>query len=66
MWAVCRVRSWGGSRLRSWRINGVVGVDGRAHFAAPGIRAEGVDIFVLGELDRMIESLAKVGEGGGR
>ena len=39
--------------------------DGRANFAAPGIRAEGVDVFVLGELDRLIEDLAEVGEGGG-
>ncbi len=44
---------------------GVVSFDGRAHFLAPGIRAEGVDKFVLGELDRLIEGLAEVGERGG-
>ncbi len=42
-----------------------VSVDGRSDFPAPGIRAEGVDVFVLGELDRLIEGLAEVGEGGG-
>ena len=44
---------------------GVVSDDGRAHFPAPGVRAEGVDKFVLGELDRLIEGLAEVGEGAG-
>ena len=44
---------------------GVVSFDGRAHFLAPAIRAEGVDVFVLGEPDRLIEGLAEVGEGRG-
>src|SRR5216683_4883536 len=44
---------------------GVVGDDGRAHFPAPGIRAEGIDVFVLGQPDRVIEGLAEVGEGRG-
>jgi hypothetical protein len=32
---------------------------------APGIRAEGVDIFVLGEVQSLDERLAEIGEGGG-
>jgi len=32
---------------------------------APGIRAEGVDVFVLGEVQGLDESLAEIGEGGG-
>ena len=31
----------------------------------PGIGAKGVDVFVLGELDGLIQSLAEIGEGGG-
>ena len=32
---------------------------------APGIGAEGVDVFVLGEVQGLHEGLAEVGEGGG-
>jgi len=39
--------------------------EGGGHPVTPGIRAEGVDVLVLGELDGLIQSLAEIGEGGG-
>ena len=39
--------------------------EGRADGAAPGVGAEGVDVFVLGEVDRLDQGLAEIGEGGG-
>jgi hypothetical protein len=39
--------------------------EGGGHPVTPGIGAEGVDVFVLGELDGLIQSLAEIGEGGG-
>jgi len=38
--------------------------EGGGHDVTPGIGAEGVDVFVLGELDGLIQSLAEIGEGG--
>ena len=32
---------------------------------APGVRAVGVDVLVLGEVQGLDESLAEIGEGGG-
>ena len=40
-------------------------VDGVADGLAPGVGAEGVDVFVLGEMDGLGESLRQVGEGAG-
>jgi len=39
--------------------------EGGAHHVTPGIGAEGVDVFVLGELDGLVQGLAEIGEGGG-
>jgi len=39
--------------------------EGGGHHVTPGIGAEGVDVFVLGDLDGLIQSLAEIGEGGG-
>ena len=46
---------------------GAVGVlvDGVADGLAPGVGAEGVDVFVLGEVDGLGESLREVGESAG-
>jgi hypothetical protein len=41
----------------------VVLVDGVADGSAPGVGAEGVDLFVLGEVDGLYESLRQVGDG---
>ena len=46
------------------------GVQGRrskrgADGAAPGVGAEGVDVFVLGEGNGLQQGLAEIGEGGG-
>jgi len=38
---------------------------GGAHGLAPGIRAEGVGVFVLGVLDSLKQDLAEIGESGG-
>jgi len=38
---------------------------GGADGFAPGIGAEGVDVFVLGEVQSLDERLAEIGEGGG-
>jgi len=43
----------------------VVLVDGVADVVAPGVGAEGVGVFVLGEADRLEESLRQVGDGAG-
>jgi hypothetical protein len=43
----------------------MVGGDGRAYVLAPSFGAEGVDIFVLGQLDGMVKGLAEVSECGG-
>ena len=42
-----------------------VAVDGGADGVAPGVGAEGVDVFVLGEVDGLHESLGEVGDGVG-
>src|SRR6266478_872650 len=42
-----------------------VAVDGGADGIAPGVGAEGVDVFVLGEVDGLHESLGQVGDGMG-
>ena len=39
--------------------------EGGTHHVTPGIRAEGVDVLVLGDLDGLNQGLAEVGEGGG-
>ncbi len=38
--------------------------EGGGHDVTPGIGAEGVDVFVLGELDGLVQGLAEIGEGG--
>src|SRR5271168_338660 len=43
----------------------VVAVDGVADGFAPAVGAEGVDVFVLGEVDGLQESLGQVGDGAG-
>jgi hypothetical protein len=43
-----------------------VGVDGIADGFAPAVGAERVDVFVLGDVDRLQESLRQVGDGAGR
>jgi len=43
----------------------VVAVDGIADGLAPAVGAEGVDIFLLGEVDGLQESLGQVGDGAG-
>jgi hypothetical protein len=66
-----RVLGWGTGRLRLRSgvggSGGAVGVlvDGEADGLAPGVGAEGVDVFVLGEMDGLGESLREVGEGAG-
>jgi hypothetical protein len=43
----------------------VVAIDGGADGGAPAFRAEGVDVFVLGEVDGLHESLGQVSDGVG-
>ena len=43
----------------------VVAVDGVADGLAPAVRAESVDVFVLGEVDGLQEGLGQVGDGAG-
>jgi hypothetical protein len=43
----------------------VVGGDGIADGFAPAVRAEGVDVFLLGNVDGLHESLGQVGDGVG-
>jgi hypothetical protein len=43
----------------------VVGVDRVADGFAPAVRAERVDVFVLGDVDGLHESLGQVGDGMG-
>src|SRR6266851_9279613 len=69
---------WGGGRVRASRSSrrgrfGLLGggreevvvvvVDGVADGLAPGVGAESVDVFVLGEVDGLQESLGQVGDG---
>jgi hypothetical protein len=42
-----------------------VAVDGIADGVAPAVGAESVDVFVLGEVDGLEESLRQVGDGAG-
>jgi hypothetical protein len=48
-----------------WEAVDVVAVDGGVDGVAPGIGAEGVDVFVLGDVDGLQESLGHVGDGAG-
>ena len=69
------VRRWGrlwGAGLKAAATMGVgreevvvVAIDGVADGAAPAFRAEGVDVFVLGEVDGLHESLGQVSDGVG-
>ena len=43
----------------------VVAFDGVAYGSAPTVGAEGVDVFVLGEMDGLQEGLGQVGDGAG-
>ena len=43
----------------------VVGVDGIADGFAPAVRVGGVDVFVLGDVDGLQESLGQIGDGSG-
>jgi len=43
----------------------VVGVDGVADGFSPAVRVEGVDVFVLGDVDGLHESLGEIGDGAG-
>jgi hypothetical protein len=43
----------------------VIGVDGIADGFAPVVGVEGVDVFVLGDVDGLQESLGQVGDGAG-
>ena len=54
----------GGLRLRG-SGSGRRRVEGGTDGAAPGVGAEGVDVFVLGEVEGLHEALREVGEGGG-
>src|SRR5260370_42703847 len=63
---------WWGAGLKAAATMGigreevvVVAVDGVADGAAPAFRAEGVDVFVLGEVEGLHESLGEVGDGVG-
>ena len=74
-WRVGRVhRGFGGVSLGWFGLFGfgvgreevvVVAVDGVADGLAPAVRAEGVDVFVLGEVDGLHESLGQVSDGVG-
>src|SRR5216684_4335963 len=48
-----------------WEAVVVVAFDGVADGFAPAVRAESVDVFVLGELDGLHESLGQVSDGVG-
>src|SRR5216684_1651975 len=48
-----------------WKAVVVVVVDGVANGLAPGIGAEGLTIFVLGDVDGLHEGLCEVGNGAG-
>ncbi len=57
-----------GSGERLWFRAGFRGwwrLEPGADDAAPGFGVEGVDVFVLGEVDRLQQSLAEIGESGG-
>jgi hypothetical protein len=57
--------SSGGGVVLGGVVGRGIGVDGDAHGLAPGAGAEGVDVFVLGEVDGLEEGLCEVGQGGG-
>src|SRR6266403_2692648 len=57
------VRRWGWLRILVLLSAGRG--EGAGHPVTPGIGAEGVDVFVLGELDGLVQGLAEIGEGGG-
>jgi hypothetical protein len=54
---------FGGWGWRWWIQVFAVFLDVRMHNVAPGVGAEGVDVFVLGELDGLQQGLAEIGEG---
>jgi hypothetical protein len=60
-----------GMRLRRFGFGGgreavvVVAVDGGADAFAPAVGAESVDVFVLGDVDGLHESLGQVGDSAG-
>ena len=63
-------RRGGGELLRfgfvdGWEAVVVVDVDGVAYGFAPAVGAEGVDVFVLGEVDGLQLGLEHVGDGAG-
>src|SRR5258708_3085112 len=71
-WGVGGILRWWGAGLKGAATMGigreevvVVAVDGVADGGAPAFRAEGVDVFVLGEVDGLHESLGQVGDGVG-
>ena len=49
----------------SWEAVVVVGVDAVADGFAPAVGAEGVDVFVLGEVDGLHQGLGEIGDGAG-
>ncbi len=53
------------TRGRGWVKIVLVTVDGVADGLAPAFSAEGVDVFVLGDVDGLQESLEQVGDGAG-
>jgi hypothetical protein len=68
LWGLTGLKT--GHYLGSWRRVGreaiaVVGGDGIADGFAPGVGAEGVDVFLLGNVDGLHESLRHVGDGVG-
>ena len=54
-----------GGALAGWEAVVVVDVDGFADGFAPAFGAEGVDVFVLGEVDGLQLGLEHVGDGAG-
>jgi hypothetical protein len=48
-----------------WKAVEVVAVDGGVDGVAPGVGAEGLTVFVLGDVDGLQESLRHVGDGAG-
>jgi hypothetical protein len=60
-----RLRRFGFRGEGRWEAVVVVASDGVADGLAPVVRAEGVGVFVLGEVDGLQESLGQVGDGAG-
>jgi hypothetical protein len=56
---------FGGGFGGGWEAVVVVAVDGVADGFTPAVRAESVDVFVLGDVDGVHESLDQVGDGVG-